>query len=131
MEPAQAYPATATYYERNMKIRVPLFCSLLFALSAQAADPALRGLAEVEALGRLNGHALACDQPGASARIKQLMIQYAPKVQSYGAAFEEITHKTFLAQDQASCQAGAILILQAEDMAKQLQAAIAPLPAAK
>jgi len=109
-----------------MKRLLPLLCSLMLALPAGAAELAEQGLAEIRELGSLNGQALACAQNDAVARIKTLMIDLAPKLRDYGAAFEEATNQAFLrqTQDQAGCQSGAILTLQAEAAAQRLQAAI-------
>lgn len=108
-----------------MKRLLPLICALMLALPAAADDSAARGVAEIGELGRLNGQALACAQNQAASRIKALMIDHAPKVRNVGTAFEEATNQAFLAQtqDPSGCQSGAILILQAEEVVKRLQAA--------
>ncbi len=109
-----------------MKRLLPLLCSLLLALPAGATELADNGLAEIRELGSLNGQALACAQKEAAARIKRLMIDFAPKVRNYGAVFEEATNQAFLTQtqDQAGCQSDAILTFQAEAVVKRLQVAI-------
>lgn len=108
-----------------MKSLLPLLCALMLAFPAAAEDSTAKGVAEIAELGRLNGNALACAENAAAARIKALMIAHAPKVRNVGSAFEEETNQAFLAQskDPSGCQSGAILILQAEDVAKRLQAA--------
>lgn len=115
-----------------MKRLLPLLSSLIFALPAGAAETAEKGLAEIRELGSLNGQALACAQNEAVTRIKALMIDVAPKVRDFGAAFEEATNQAFLAQtkDQAGCQSGAILTLQAEATAQRLQATLPAQPQA-
>lgn len=115
-----------------MKRLLPLLCGLVLALPAGAADGAGQGLADVGEMGRLNGQALACSQGEAAARIKALMIDFAPKTRTYGAAFEEATNRAFLAQSQdpSGCQSGAVLILQAEETAKRIQAAFPAPPQA-
>jgi len=108
-----------------MKNLLPLLCALILAFPAVAEDGAAKGVAEIAELGRLNGQALACAENQAAARIKALMIDHAPKVRNVGSAFEEATNQAFLerAKDPSGCQSGAILILQAEEVAKRLLAA--------
>jgi hypothetical protein len=116
------------------RLAVPL-CLLSLALPAYAADtPAEAGLSEIRELGRLNGQALACSYAETAARIKALMLKYAPKTRRYGAAYEEATQEAFLAQTRegAACQDGSVLALQADEVARRLQAALpAPAPASK
>ncbi len=100
-----------------------LLLSVVPAVAAESADMALT---EVRAMGLLNGQALACSHPEAVARIKALMIKLTPKSRLYGEAFEAATNEGYLAQtknDQAVCQDGTLLVAQAEEEAKRLQAA--------
>jgi len=109
-----------------MRRFAPILLLLSIALPAGAADSADIALTEVRAMGHLNGHALACSQHEAVARIKALMIKLTPKSRLYGEAFEAGTNEGYLAQtrnDQASCQDGASLAEQVEEGAKRLQAA--------
>ena len=108
-----------------MKSLLPLLCALMLAFPVAAGEGTAKGVAEIAELGRLNGQALACAESQAAARIKALMIDHAPKVRNVGSAFEEETNQAFLAQskDPSGCQSGAVLILQAEEVAKRLQAA--------
>lgn len=115
-----------------MKRVLPLLCALMLALPAAANDSVAKGVAEIGELGRLNGQALACAENQAAARIKALMIEHAPKVRNVGSAFEEATNRAFLeqSQDPSGCQSGAVLILQAEEVAKRLLAAFPAQPPA-
>lgn len=116
-----------------MKSSLPLLCVLMLAFPAAAEDGVAKGVAEIAELGRLNGQALACAESQAATRIKALMIDHAPKVRNVGSVFEEETNRAFLAQskDPSGCQSGAVLILQAEEVAKRLLTVFpAQLPAA-
>lgn len=109
-----------------MRRFAPVLLLLSIALPAGAADSADMALAEVRAMGHLNGQALACSQPETVARIKVLMIKLTPKSRLFGEAFEAATNEGYLAQtknEQATCQDGALLAAQVEDEAKRLQAA--------
>lgn len=88
--------------------------------SAYAAEP---GLDAVNALGELNGKALACAQQENISRIKAVMIEYAPKSRRYGAAFEVSTQESFMqrSQQQEACDDAALTALQVEDLATRLQ----------
>jgi hypothetical protein len=102
-------------------------CFLGLALPVAADSPSDAGLAEVRELGELNGQALACSHKQTAARIKVVMINYAPKTRRYGEAFEASTNQSFLAQvkkSPAACQDEALLASQAETLAARLQAAI-------
>lgn len=116
-----------------MKRFALLLCFLSPALPAHAAAfPADVGLAEVRDLGRLNGLALACSYLDTAARIKSVMIQHAPKSRRYGAAFEEATNESFLAQSRkeaATCPDGPTLNGNVETATQSLLAALPPAPA--
>lgn len=109
-----------------MKRLFPLFCCAILSAAALAADTEPAGVAEVRELGRLNGLALACSQTEAAGRIKNILIQYAPKTRRYGEAFEEATQQSFLAQGVTpqACREGAAYAVEAEVLAMRLQAAI-------
>jgi hypothetical protein len=86
-----------------MKIAVPLLALTLATLSTNgmAAD-ADAGTAAVEALGRLNGVALACKQPALVARARNAVITAAPKTRSYGEIFENATNASYLEQGKGA-----------------------------
>ena len=108
-----------------MKIFAPLLALTLctIANSSLAAD---EGSAAVEAIGRLNGIALACQQPALVARARNAVITIAPKTRGYGEAFENATNAAYLEQGKgATCPDAAT---QANNMAaaeKRLQASFA------
>ncbi|PKO47781.1 MAG: hypothetical protein CVU31_07925 [Betaproteobacteria bacterium HGW-Betaproteobacteria-4] len=105
-----------------MKIFAPLLALTLCAVAntALAAD---EGAAAVETLGRLNGIALACQQPALVARARNAIITTAPKTRGYGETFESATNAAYLEQGKGvACPDPASL---ASDMAaaeKRLQA---------
>ena len=116
-----------------MKRSALLLCFLSVALSARAADSATdAGLTEVQALGSINGQALACGYTDTVSRIKTVIIQHAPKSRRYGAAFEEATNKSFLEQtrkEQTTCPDGPTLNAQVDEATQRLQTAV-PTPVA-
>ena len=117
-----------------MKRSAFLLCFLSLAPSAGAADsPTDAGLTEVQALGSINGQALACDYAETVSRIKTVMIQHAPKSRRYGAAFEEATNKAFLDQsrkEMTTCPDGPTLSGQVDEATQRLQAVL-PAPVTK
>lgn len=111
-----------------MKRSALLLCFLSLALTAHAADSLTdAGLAEVQALGRINGLALACGYAETASRIKAVIIQHAPKSRRYGAAFEEGTNKAFLDQsrkEMTACPDGPTFNGQVDEATQRLQAAV-------
>jgi len=111
-----------------MKRSALLLCFLSLALSAHAADASTdAGLTEVQALGRINGQALACGYAETVSRIKAVIIQHAPKSRRYGAAFEEATNKAFLDQsrkEMTTCPDGPTFNGQVEEATQRLQSAV-------
>ncbi len=109
-----------------MKSLVSLICCVILSSGAFAAEVEPAGVAEVRELGRLNGLALACSQMESAGRIKNILIQYAPKTRRYGEAFEEATQHSFLAQGARPepCREGAAYAVEAEVLGMRLQAAI-------
>lgn len=109
-----------------MKNLSALICCVILSSGAMAADLEPAGVAEVRELGRLNGLALACSQTESAGRIKNILIQYAPKTRRYGEAFEESTQQSFLAQGvkPEPCREGAAYAVEAEVLGRRLQAAI-------
>jgi len=70
--------------------------ALLIALSAAPVSAAETGSAEIEALGRINGLALACQQPAIASRARNAMITTAPKTRANGELFENATQGAYL-----------------------------------
>lgn len=108
-----------------MKIVAPLLALTLCAIAntALAAD---EGTAAVEALGRLNGIALACQQPALVARARNAIITTAPKTRGYGEAFENATNAAYLEQGQGdTCPDAAALASNMAAAETRLQASFA------
>lgn len=106
-----------------MKRFALLLCFLGLAPSIHAATDV--GLAKVRDLGHLNGLALACGYMDTVALIKTAIIQHAPRARQYGAAFEETTNESFLAQSRlepTTCPDGPTLNGQVNEAARRLQA---------
>ena len=93
------------------------------AAGVHAADtPVDTGIAEIEALGRINGQALACSEQSLSARAKELVIKHAPRTPRYGAAFEQATQRGFMEQikGKSTCPATGDLAQRLDLVAAEL-----------
>lgn len=88
----------------------------------QATTP---GAAEVQALGRLNGEALACKQMALVDRIRIAIVYEASKTREIGEIFEQATSERFLSMgaDKSACQDGRSLAQQVETGIAALRAA--------
>lgn len=84
-------------------------CTFLVLGLAHAEAPAADALAPVAALGRLNGVALACQQPALTARLREIIIGQAPKTRAVGEAFEAASNRAFLDQGGRACPDGKTL----------------------
>ena len=117
-----------------MKRSSLLLCFLSLAISAHAANSSTdAGLTEIQALGSINGQALACGYAETVSRIKAVMIQHSPKSRRYGAVFEESTNKAFLDQsrkEMTACPDGPTFNGQVEEATQRLLAAL-PAPVTK
>lgn len=80
-----------------MKLAVPTLLLLLATLGTPvlAADA---GSAAIASLGRINGIALACQQPAIASRARNAVQTTAPKTRASGEAFEQATNDAFLEQ---------------------------------
>ncbi|AXS78687.1 hypothetical protein [Dechloromonas sp. HYN0024] len=110
-----------------MKIGSLLFTLAVSSLAhtglAVAADD---GTAAVEALGRLNGIALACQQPALVSRARNAVVTTAPKTRGYGEAFEAATNAAYLEHGKGvACPDAATLASQMATAEKRLQASFA------
>ena len=95
------------------------------ALPARAADP---GTAAIEAIGKVNGMALACEQPAIASRARNAVTTTAPKTRANGEAFENATNAASLEQGKgAPCPDASALSAALGDAEKNLQAAF-PVP---
>lgn len=65
-----------------------------------SADPSHSLQTSVEMLGQLNGIALACNQMALSTRLRNILIDEAPKARNIGEWFEQATQRSFLTQGQ-------------------------------
>lgn len=101
-----------------------LFLSLLFsAAPVFAADD---GQAALEAIGQINGTALACQQPALVSRARNAVATTAPKTRAHGEVFENATNAAFLAQGKAACPDAATLASQLAAAEQRLQAVFKP-----
>ncbi|MGB5737531.1 MAG: hypothetical protein WBM40_24140 [Thiohalocapsa sp.] len=81
------------------------------------------GDTEIQALGTVNGQALACRYFGASKTAKALMTRFALKTRRYGALFESSTNAAFAAQvvDAGSCPGEVAIGLRLSELAAALE----------
>lgn len=93
------------------------------ALGTVHAADADQGLVRVTELAQVNGQALACQDMETVAKAKKLMLTHAPKTPRFGAAFEEATNASYLAQVRgtAPCPAAAAFASKLDALAKALQ----------
>jgi hypothetical protein len=90
-------------------------------LPAHAAEP---GTAAIAAIGRINGMALACEQPAIASRARNAVTTTVPKTRANGEAFENATNSAYLEQGKgARCPDTAGFNAALGDAEKQLQAA--------
>lgn len=91
------------------------------ALPARAADP---GTAAIEAIGKINGMALACEQLAIASRARNAVTTTAPKTRANGEAFENATNAAYLEQGKGvPCPDASRLNAALGDAEKNLQAA--------
>lgn len=77
--------------------------------------------ATVQALGRINGQALACQHKEVASRIKGLMITRVPKTRELGEQFEQGTTAAFLAHGQSGvCPPAVALTVELEHVVRPL-----------
>lgn len=109
------------------KILAGVLLGLTFAAGAALADGAAPGIAEVQALGRLNGEALACKQMALVDRIRTRIIYEAPKTREVGEAFEAATTARFLelGQQESACTDARAMAERIEAATKAMRAAFA------
>lgn len=105
---------------------------ILLTSSASAATDAdaSAGLTAIQALGQINGQALACSRMDVSRQSKSLMIRHAPKTRRYGEIFEEATNAAYLEQgkDTDRCPQPAEFHTRLTDLSTQLQATLPAAP---
>ncbi len=99
----------------------------LLAAQPLTAAEASEGDAALAEIGRLNGVALACQQPAISSRARNAVTQTAPKTRASGETFEQATQAAFLKQGkEVHCPTGPELAGQLENAEKRLTAAFPP-----
>ncbi len=106
-----------------------------FALSALAAALTLAspasfagdaGTTAIEALGKVNGIALACQQPAIASRARNALVTTAPKTRANGEIFENATNAAYLEQGKGLPCPDAVTLASLVDAAeKGLQSAFA------
>lgn len=103
---------------------IPALLALSVSILANTAQAAAdEGVAAVEALGHLNGIALACQQPALVSRARNAVVTTAPKTRAYGEAFETATHAAYIEQGKgAACPDAAALANRIGAAEKLLQA---------
>jgi hypothetical protein len=104
-----------------MKLAIPILILTLAGLGTNclAADA---GTAAVEALGQINGIALACRQPAIVSRARNAVQTTAPKTRAIGEAFEQATNSAYLEQGKGrSCPDAATLAGRLKEAEDRLQ----------
>lgn len=121
-----------TSLKKTATRRIILTLAGLLATGACLAEadltPALKN--SIDALGQLNGQALACQQMALSTRLRNILIYEAPKERSVGEAFEQATQEAYLAQGQGgqACPDSKTLAAQIETATLELRRSIGRQP---
>jgi len=99
--------------------------SLVFFAGSALADA---GLDAVKALGQLNGEALDCQQMALVDRIRNRIVNEAPKTREVGEAFEAATTERFLAMgsDLSTCTDARLMAERIEQATQTMRAAFSP-----
>ena len=104
-------------------LAVLLSVSALPVLAADAVAPDA-GTAAIEALGKVNGMALACKQMAIVTRARNAVINVAPKTRDNGELFENATNAAFLEQGKgAACPDTASFVVALDEAEKKMHAA--------
>lgn len=111
-----------------MKYLLPLLATTLWSLATAPALAADQGTEAITAIGKINGTALACQQPAIASRARNAVQTTAPKTRANGEAFENATSAAFLEQGKgAACPDAAQFAATLGEAEKNLQAAF-PIP---
>lgn len=88
---------------------------------AQPGEPV--GLTEIDALGQINGTALACQDLATTRRAKALMVRHAPKTERYGSRFDDATQQGYRAviDGRSPCPEASAVDSRLNTLAQQLQ----------
>ena len=107
-----------------MKFALSILAATLLSLSIPQAFAVEQGVAAIEAIGKVNGMALACQQPAIASRARNAVQTTAPKTRANGELFENATNAAYLEQGKgAPCPDTAGLNAALGDADKKLQAA--------
>lgn len=102
----------------------PLILLLALTGIGNASQAADAGTTAIEALGKINGIALACQQPAIVSRARNTMTTGAPKTRANGEVFETATNTAYLEQGKGqACPDAATLTSQLSEAEKRLQTA--------
>ena len=106
-----------------MKLALATLAAAL-TLSSPAAFAGDAGTTAIEALGKVNGIALACQQPAVASRARNALVTTAPKTRANGEIFENATNAAYLEQGKGVACPDAATLAQLVDAAeKGLQSA--------
>lgn len=109
-----------------MKFVLPTLAATLLSLSMSQAFAVEQGAAAIEALGKVNGMALACQQLAIASRARNALVTSAPKTRTNGELFENATNAAYLEQGKgAACPDTASFVKTLGEAEKNLQAAFA------
>ena len=106
-----------------MKLALATLATAL-TLSSPATFAGDAGTTAIETLGKVNGIALACQQPAIASRARNALVTGAPKTRANGETFENATNAAYLEQGKgAPCPDASALNAALGDAEKKLQAA--------
>ena len=106
-----------------MKLALATLAAAL-TLSSPAAFAGDAGTTAIEALGKVNGIALACQQPAVASRARNALVTTAPKTRANGEIFENATNAAYLEQGKGvTCPDAATLAQLVDAAEKGLQSA--------
>jgi len=106
-----------------MKLALATLATVL-TLSSPAAFAGDAGTTAIEALGKVNGIALACQQPAVASRARNALVTTAPKTRANGEIFENATNAAYLEQGKGvACPDAATLANLVGAAEKGLQSA--------
>ena len=106
-----------------MKLALATLAAAL-TLSSPATFAGDAGTTAIEALGKVNGIALACQQPAVASRARNALVTGAPKTRANGEIFENATNAAYLEQGKGvACPDAATLANLVGAAEKGLQSA--------
>ena len=107
-----------------MKFALSILAATLLSLSIPQVFAVEQGVAAIEAIGKVNGMALACQQPAIASRARNAVQTTAPKTRANGELFENATNAAYLEQGKgAACPDTASFSKALGEAEKNLQAA--------